>query len=166
MTVDEQAIAFVVDLLGMSGQMNLADMLDREIGEIVERRVAMVGRGNEDVVDIEQQSTTCPLDDATYEVCFAHRRLAENDIGGRIFKQDRPPDGLLYFVNVLADPPKRRFGVRQRQQIIAICGLMGRPGQMFRNQRRLIAFGKRAKALKMISIERLRTTDRHSNAVQ
>jgi hypothetical protein len=54
MTIDEQAIAFVVDLLGMSGQMNLADMLDREIGEIVERRVAMISRGNEDVVDIEE----------------------------------------------------------------------------------------------------------------
>jgi hypothetical protein len=37
---------------------------------------------------------------------------------------------------------------------------------MFRNQRRLIAFGKRAKALKMISVESLRTTDRHGNAVQ
>src|SRR5258708_27012564 len=37
---------------------------------------------------------------------------------------------------------------------------------MFRNHRRLIALGERAKALKMMSVERLRTTDRHGNAVQ
>ena len=40
MTVDEQAVALVVALFSVPCQMNFADMLDREIGEIVERGIA------------------------------------------------------------------------------------------------------------------------------
>ena len=54
MAVDEQKIALVVRLLGMPGEMDLADMLERKIGEIGERRKAVIGGRNEDVVDVEQ----------------------------------------------------------------------------------------------------------------
>ena len=56
MAVDQQRVAFVVGLLGMSGEMDLADLRQREIGEIVERREAVVGRRDEDIVDVEQQA--------------------------------------------------------------------------------------------------------------
>ena len=35
--VDEQQLALVVRLLGMPGQVDLADLLEREVGEIAER---------------------------------------------------------------------------------------------------------------------------------
>jgi hypothetical protein len=38
--------------------------------------------------------------------------------------------------------------------------------QMFRNQLRLIALDQRTKAIEMISFERLRSPDRHGDAVQ
>ena len=55
MAVDEQKIAFVIGLFGMSRQMNLADMFDREVGEIAKRGIAVIGSRDEDVVDVEQQ---------------------------------------------------------------------------------------------------------------
>ena len=43
MAVNEQKLALVIRLLGMAGEVNLADVLKRKIGEIVERGKAMVG---------------------------------------------------------------------------------------------------------------------------
>ena len=56
--VDEQGVAFVVALFGMSGEMDLADRRERKIGQIVERREAVIGRRHEDIVDVEQQAAS------------------------------------------------------------------------------------------------------------
>ena len=56
MAVDQQKIALVVGLLGVSGEMDLADMFERKIGEIVERGEAVIGGRDEDIVDVEQQA--------------------------------------------------------------------------------------------------------------
>src|SRR5271163_5199082 len=48
MTVDEQKIAFVIGLFGVSGQMYLAHMFDREVGEISKRGIAVIGSRDED----------------------------------------------------------------------------------------------------------------------
>ena len=58
MAVDQQQVALVVGLFGMTGQMNLPDMRQRKVGQIVQRREAVVGGGHEDVVDVEQQAAS------------------------------------------------------------------------------------------------------------
>ena len=112
MAVDEQQIALVVALLGMAGKVNLADPRERKVGEIVQRREAMIGRGYEDVVDVEQQAAAGPLGDAADEIGLAHRRLAKCDVGRRVFQQDRAPDRFLHLVDVIADVVERRLRCR------------------------------------------------------
>ena len=68
----------------MAGEMDLADARQREVGEIVERGEAVIGRRDEDVVDVEQQAASGALRDAPDEIRLAHRRFAE--------RQDRSTD--------------------------------------------------------------------------
>jgi hypothetical protein len=56
MAVDQQKIALVVRLFGMPGQMDLAHISKRKIGEVGERGITVVGGRNENVVDVEQQT--------------------------------------------------------------------------------------------------------------
>src|SRR6516225_6690926 len=54
MAVDQQQFAFVVGLFGVTCKMNLAYAGQRKVGQILQRRVAMIGGGYEDIVDVEQ----------------------------------------------------------------------------------------------------------------
>src|ERR1700751_1860861 len=67
---------------------------------------------------------------------------------------------------MVADTTERRLVVWQRQQVVEICGLMARPGQMLRYQCGLITLDQSAEPRKMGRIERLRTSDRHADAMQ
>ena len=73
------------------------------------------------------------------EIRFAHRRFVEQDIGRGIFEQQRPADGLLDLVDVVAHRRERRLRVGQRQQVVEIDGLVRRPGEMLGDQRGLVA---------------------------
>src|SRR5215207_9749674 len=55
-TVDQKKFTLIVRLLGVPGEMDLADMLQRKIGEVVEGGKPVIGGGDEDVVDVEQQA--------------------------------------------------------------------------------------------------------------
>src|SRR5688572_13498026 len=48
--VDEQELSLVVRLLGMSRKVNLADVLHGIVLEIIERRIPVIGRRDEDVI--------------------------------------------------------------------------------------------------------------------
>jgi len=104
MAVDQQQVAFIVALLGMTGEMDLADTRQRKIREIVERGETMIGRRHEHIVDVEQQSASRTLRHAADEFGLAHRRFREREIGRRIFQQQRPPDRLLHLIDMIADP--------------------------------------------------------------
>ena len=166
MAVDQQQIAFVVALLGMAGEMDLADARQRKVGEILRGGETVIGRGDEHVVDVEQQRRIRCARRRADEIGLAHRRVAKGDIGRRVFQQDRPPDRFLHLIDMIADVAERRLGVGQRQQIVEIAGLVRRPGEMLGHQRRLVALDETAEARKMRPVERLRTADRHAHAVQ
>src|SRR5882724_5392608 len=166
MTVDQQYVSLVVVLFGMTGEMNLADARERKIREIFARREAVIGGGYEDIVDVEQQAASGTPGNRADEVRLAHRRFAKGEIGRWVFKQERPADRLLHFVDMIADPAECRLGVGQRQQIVEIDGLMRRPGEMLGDQRRLVARNEVPEASQMRLVERLRSADRHAHAVQ
>jgi hypothetical protein len=130
-TVDEQKVAFVIALFGVTGQMNLADTGERKAAQIFKRRKTVIDRRYEDIVDVKQQPASGALSNGANEVGFTHRRLVKRDIGRRVLKQDGTADRLLHFVDMIADARERRFGVRQRQKIIEKGRLMRRPGKMF-----------------------------------
>ena len=44
MAVDQKTLTFIVALLGMAGQVDLAHLREREIRQIVKRRIAVVRR--------------------------------------------------------------------------------------------------------------------------
>ena len=90
----------------------------------------------------------------------------EDDIGRRVLEQDRAADRLLHFVDVIGDACERRPRVGQRQQVVEIGRVVGRPGEMLGNQRRLVAIDERLETREMRLVERLRPADRHAHAVQ
>src|SRR6266481_5587934 len=53
--VDEQEVSFVIGLFGMTREMDLTHVLERENVEIVERGIALVCRRNDDIVHVEKQ---------------------------------------------------------------------------------------------------------------
>ncbi len=146
--------------------MNFADCRERKVGEIRARREAVVGRRHEDIVDVEQQAAAGAPRDGADEIRLAHRRFAEQDIGRRIFKQQRPADRLLHLVDVIAHRRERRFRVGQRQQVVEIDALVSRPGQMLGDERRLVTLNERAEAREMRLVQALRAADRHAHAMQ
>ncbi len=164
--VDEQRRPLVVALLDMSRKMNFADRGERKVGQIRARRKAVVGRRHEDIVDVEQQAAAGAPRDGADEIRLARRRFAEQDVGRRIFEQQRPGDGLLHLVDVIAHRRERRFRVGQRQQVVEIDALVSRPGQMLGDERWLVALNERAEARKMRLVQALRAADRHAHAMQ
>jgi len=56
MRVDEKRLRRVVHRLEEAGEMDFADEIERELGEIGARVGAMIARADEDIVDVEQQS--------------------------------------------------------------------------------------------------------------
>ena len=164
--IDEQAIAFVVALLRMSGEMDFADRRERIIGQIVDRRKAVIGRRHEDIVDVEQQPAAGAPRDGADKIRLAHCRFVEQDIGRGIFEQEPPADRLLHLVDMIAHRRERRLRVGQRQQVVEIGGLVGRPSQMLGDERRLVALNESAEAREMRLVQGLRTADRHAYAVQ
>src|SRR5262245_40449013 len=73
MPVNAQKLALVIGLLGMAGEVNLTNVLQREIGEIVERGKAMIGSRNQQVADVEQQAAPGAPNQLRDERRFAHR---------------------------------------------------------------------------------------------
>ena len=48
----------------MAGEMDLADMFEREGGEIIVGAPAVIGGGDVDIVDVEQEAAAGAADDA------------------------------------------------------------------------------------------------------
>src|SRR4051812_43665325 len=67
---------------------------------------------------------------------------------------------------MVADPRERRSRIGQGQQVVKERGLVCRPGEMFRDERGLVALDEMSEARKMRLVERLRAADRHADAMQ
>jgi len=67
---------------------------------------------------------------------------------------------------MLAYPRKRLFRVRQRQEVVEIDGVMARPGEMLREERRLVPGDQGLKAVEMLPVECPTAPDRESDAMQ
>src|SRR5258708_14067911 len=78
MAVDEKPFALVVRLFGMPREVDFTHPFEREIRQVVERREAVIGGGNEDVVDVEQQSATRPSGEFANEIGLAHGGVANS----------------------------------------------------------------------------------------
>jgi hypothetical protein len=58
--VDEQFAPVIVHLLGMPAQVNLADLPERKVVQVIERRDAVMDRRDENIVDVQQQPAALP----------------------------------------------------------------------------------------------------------
>ena len=70
------------------------------------------------------------FDDLAQELDLAHGRALEGDIGRGILEQHLPPKRLLHLVDVVGDAGKRLGVVGNRQKVVEIDAVMGRPGEM------------------------------------
>src|SRR3954463_10961865 len=61
--IDEETITFVVDVLGKARQMNLFDTVRWKSVQVSDRVIGVVDRGDEDIVDVEQEPASGPSDD-------------------------------------------------------------------------------------------------------
>jgi hypothetical protein len=68
MGVDQQQVAFIVGILRVAGKMDLLDQFERKVAQILHWFPAMVGSGNKNIVDVEQQTATGFPGDFTDEI--------------------------------------------------------------------------------------------------
>src|SRR5262249_37588681 len=61
--VNQKREPSVVSFLGIAREVDLADRAERETGEITEGVEAVIGRADEDIVDVEQKAAASPADD-------------------------------------------------------------------------------------------------------
>jgi hypothetical protein len=78
-------------VVGVPGEMDLADAVDRNAAEIALGVEAMVHRRHEDVVHVEQDPAVGAHGDGGEEVPLRHRRVRELDVRGHVLDQDLPP---------------------------------------------------------------------------
>ena len=78
----------------------------------------------------------------------------------------RPPKRLLHLVDVVADAGKRLGVVGNRQKVVEIDAVMGRPGEMLGEQRRLVAVDQALEPREMLAVERPGAADRQRHAMQ
>ena len=107
MGVDQERQAGVVAVLGIAREMDFADRGKRKVGEIAVRVVAVIGRADEDVVDVEQKAAAGAPRDLAQEIGFRERAFGEHDIGRGIFEQDGPAKRVLRLVDMVGDPSER-----------------------------------------------------------
>src|SRR6202012_2609910 len=103
MAVNQEAVAFVVALLGMACKVDLADAIEWKIREIVQRPIAVVGGRYKDVINVEQEFTAGSLDNRPDEVRLTHGRLCESDVSRRVFKKDSPTYCALHLIDMRAN---------------------------------------------------------------
>ena len=145
--------------------MDLADALEREVVQIALHRAAVVGRRDEGVAEVQQQATAGAPRDGAQELGLAQRRRRKGDVGSRVFQQQRAPDGLLHLVDVRAHGLQRGAGVGQRQQVVVEHPGVAGPGQVLRNQRRLVAPHQLGKARQVGRIQHARAADGQAHAM-
>ena len=126
----------------------------------------MIDGGDIDVVHVEQEPAAGAVDDLAQELDLAHGRVLEGDIGRGILQQHLAPERLLHLVDVVGDAGKRLVVVGNRQKIVEIDAVMGRPGEMLGEQRRLVAVDHALQAREMLAVERPGAADRQRHAMQ
>ena len=166
MGVDQQRIAVVVALGRVAGEVDLADQLDREAVDIGDRIVLLVGGRDVDVVDVEEKTAARAAGDLGEEVDLAHGALAESHIGRRVLEEHAAADGLLHLVDVIGDPAERSLVIGKRQQVVVEDRVVARPGEMLREQARLVAVDQMPEALEVVPVEGPGGADRQADPVQ
>ena len=128
MTVDEEARAEVIHRFAMAVKVDFAHGFERETRDIGVGIEIMVRRGDEDVIDVEQQVAAGPPCDLGQKGRFLDRAFREEQVGGGARAASGSPAPLA---------PRRcgwRHGtvflrVGQRQEIVEEDAVMGRPGR-------------------------------------
>src|SRR5262245_6268445 len=151
---------------GMAGEVNFTDMLGGEAGDIARRIEAVIGGGDIDVVDVEQEAATGAPGELFKKVDLRHLILCETKISRGVLDKDSSVECLLHLIDVGGNERQRLGRVGQRQQIVEIGRLVRGPGKMLGEQARLIAPDQRGKPAEMLAIKRLRTADREADSVE
>src|SRR5687767_1200477 len=106
--------------VGVSGQVDLADTVTGEAGQVRLGRKAMVHGADVDVVDVEEQSAVGSLGDGAQELPLLYRRVRVSEIAGDIFEQDLAAEPFLHGQDALYDVVERLLGVWQGQQVMRV----------------------------------------------
>ena len=126
----------------------------------------MVGRADEDVVDVEQQAAAGAADDLGEEFGLGDRAVAELHVGRRVLEQHARRQRLLRLVDVAADDGQRLVVVGQRQQVGEEALVVARPGEVLGKLRRLVAADQALEPRQVVAVERPRRADRQPDPMQ
>ncbi len=152
MIVDAQGASVRESLDAVSGQMDFADGLGRQGGDIGRGIPAVVVSADANVVDVAKDAAAGTGRDSSHELPFRNDRAAEGDVGRRVFDEDAPPQIGLGLVDMAADNLERFFRHRQRKQIGQVGSADKIPGDMFGHQAGFNPLGNLSDALKMCRI--------------
>src|SRR5262245_34668941 len=114
----------------------------------------MIGRRNEDIVDVKQETAAGTPGDLLQKLRLRNCALGELQIGRRVFEQHLTIQSILDLVDMLTNPSQSCFRVRQRQKIVEKNWTMARPGEVFGKTLRLVSVTERSQPLEMLLVER------------
>ncbi len=126
----------------------------------------MIGRADEHVADVEQKAAAGAARDLAQKIRLRPGAFGEDDIGGRIFEQDRATKRGLRLVDMLRHKRERLVRIGQGEEIVEERALVRRPGEVLGNEGRLEAPGDCGESLQMGAVERPGRADRQADAVQ
>ena len=129
--------------------MDLADPIEREGVDIGHGFEAVIGGGDVDIVDVEQEATSGPSGDRGQKFDLAHVRGFERDIGCGILQQHAHAQAVLHLVDMGADAREGLGIVGQRQEVVEKPPVVGRPRQMLGEQLRPVAIDETPQASEM-----------------
>ena len=84
----------------------------------------------------------------------------------RVLEQHSPPQSLLHFVYVIADPTQRAARVGERQAIVEGGVVMARLGKMLGEHLGLVEVVQGPEPSQMLAVERPSRADRKPRSVQ
>ena len=74
----------------------------------------MVGCGDKNIVDVEQQSAASAADNRLQELSFADGRFFKQYIGGRVLEKNLTPNHILHVADMAAHMLKGLLGIGER----------------------------------------------------
>src|SRR5712664_480161 len=159
-------VQHVAAVVAVAGQVELADAVHWNSGQVSVGIEAVVARAHVDVVHVEEEAAVGLPRDPGQELPFGHGGRGVFDVAGDVLEEDLTAEHILDLPHARDHVRECFLGVRKRQQVVNVPAGVAAPAEVVRDVRWLDAVGQLAHALEQAVIERIDRTDGERDAVQ
>ncbi|MNM75704.1 hypothetical protein D3C81_874990 [compost metagenome] len=152
-------------LIGKAGEVDLADGVQADGGQVVGAVEAVIDAADIEVVEIQQDGAATAALQLSQEGPLAHL-AGQLQIGRGVLDQQLATQALLHPLYLVAQMAERGPGIGHRQQVVEVTPAYAAPAQMLRDPHRLDGRDQGRQLAQMKGIERVGRAQRHTDPVQ